>query len=118
MGKYYIDGPIFLKSGVDLLGSWSEDDYPYETQLILHGDEQVTGTDGIINAHGVTDVEVRRRRSRGTMRTRAPWERVEMARMRRWRRFRCCPRGTVPRIVGDLPNRLGRSRGQHRRSRG
>lgn len=53
-----MDGPIFLKSGVDLLGRWSEDDSPYETEFILHGDAVFTGTDGIINANGVTDVQV------------------------------------------------------------
>lgn len=58
MGEYYMDGPIFLKSGVDLLGTWSEDDAPYETEFILHGDATVAGTDGVINADGVTDVQV------------------------------------------------------------
>lgn len=55
MGKYYTDGPIFLKSGVDLIGRWSEDP-PYETRLIMHGSP--TGTDGIIVADNISGVVV------------------------------------------------------------
>lgn len=57
MGDYYLDGPVFLKSGVNLLGVWSEDDSPYETAFIMHGSG--TGADGVINAHGVSDILVR-----------------------------------------------------------
>lgn len=70
MGDYYLDGPVYLKSGVDLRGVWSEDDSPYETRFYLHGDP-TSGPDGIINADGVTGVDVRKslgyvsRRARG-----------------------------------------------------
>lgn len=51
MGDYYSDGPVFLKTDVNLLGRWSEDDSPYETQFHMHGSS--TGADGVINADGV-----------------------------------------------------------------
>lgn len=56
MGKYYLDGPVFLKSNVSLLGRWSEGASPYETQLEMHGSS--TGADGLINADGVSGVVV------------------------------------------------------------
>ena len=56
MGDYYLDGPVFLKSGVSLIGDWSEDDSPYETQFHVHGSG--TGADGVINADGVSGAYV------------------------------------------------------------
>lgn len=56
MGDYYLDGPVFLKSGVSLLGVFSEDDSPYETHFNMHGSS--TGADGVINADGVSDAVV------------------------------------------------------------
>lgn len=56
MGDYYLDGPVFLKTGIHLNGRWSEDDSPYETQFHMHGSG--TGADGVINADGVLGVIV------------------------------------------------------------
>ena len=56
MGDYYLDGPVFLKSGVSLIGDWSEDDSPYETVFHVHGSG--TGADGVINADGVSGAYV------------------------------------------------------------
>lgn len=56
MGDYYLDGPVFLKSGIHLNGIWSEDDSPYETQFSMHGSG--TGADGVINADGVSGAMV------------------------------------------------------------
>lgn len=36
-GDYYLDGPLFLKSGVSLMGDYSEDDAPYTTKFRMHG---------------------------------------------------------------------------------
>lgn len=52
MGDYYLNGPVFLKTGVSLLGTFSEDDSPYQTQFNMHGSG--TGADGVINAIGVS----------------------------------------------------------------
>ena len=49
-GDYYLDGPVFLKSGISLVGIVS-DDAP-GTGLNLHGSG--TGADGVVNADGVS----------------------------------------------------------------
>ena len=56
MGDYYLDGPVFLKTGIHLNGRWSEDDSPFETRFRMHGSG--TGADGVINADGVSDAFV------------------------------------------------------------
>lgn len=55
MGDYYLDGPVYLKSGISLLGVFSEDS-PFETALSTHGSG--TGADGVIVADGVSGVVV------------------------------------------------------------
>lgn len=59
MGAYYIDGPVFLKSGVDFYGDWRDDDPPFATWLYLHDVATSASVDGIMNADGVSDVTVR-----------------------------------------------------------
>ena len=49
-GDYYLDGPVFLKSGISLVGE-SGEDAPYYTELNLYGSG--TGADGVINADGI-----------------------------------------------------------------
>lgn len=62
-GEYFLDGPVFLKSGVDLLGTFSEDS-PFQTEFIIHVDGTPIGVDGVVNADEVTDVLVRTSRGR------------------------------------------------------
>lgn len=59
MGAYYIDGPVFLKSGVNFYGDWRDDDPPYATWLYLHDIATSASVDGIVNGDGVKDVTVR-----------------------------------------------------------
>ena len=49
-GDYYLDGPVFLKSGISLVGESGEGS-PYNTELNLHGSG--TGADGVINADSI-----------------------------------------------------------------
>lgn len=58
-GDYYIDGPIFLKSGVFIDGDW-KDEYPTFCWLVLYdGDSNtVTGEDAMVVVDGVTGGEV------------------------------------------------------------
>lgn len=51
-----MDGPVFLKDGISLLGERTDDSNTYATFLNVHGNG--TGADGIINAYGVSDVFV------------------------------------------------------------
>ncbi|CAM9500688.1 unnamed protein product [Scytosiphon promiscuus] len=52
-GEYYVDGPIFVKSGVTLDGHWYDDSEWCE--LVLYGDDDgVTGEEAIIVLDGVT----------------------------------------------------------------
>lgn len=51
-GDYYIDGPVFLKSGVRLRGRRSEDGDSIDTWFHLHGSG--TGADGMITIDGVS----------------------------------------------------------------
>ncbi|CAN0295555.1 unnamed protein product, partial [Ectocarpus sp. 12 AP-2014] len=58
-GDYYIDGPIFLKSGVFIDGDW-KDEYPSFCWLVLYdGDSNtVTGEDAMVVVDGVTGGEL------------------------------------------------------------
>ncbi|CAM9301088.1 unnamed protein product, partial [Laminaria digitata] len=56
-GNYYLDGPVLLKSGVTVVGEFSDEGSVYWTRLNIQ--EGATGADGIINTDGVTDVELR-----------------------------------------------------------
>ena len=49
-GNYYLDGPVFLKSGIILVGIVG-DDAPFSI-FYVHGSG--TGADGVINADGVS----------------------------------------------------------------
>lgn len=56
MGSYYVDGNIFMKSGVHLEGQFSIDDDPNETTFILEEDAGgKTDVDAMIVMDGVTD---------------------------------------------------------------
>ena len=46
-----MDGPVFLKSGITLLGERVDGGDSYATYFRMHGSG--TGADGIINADGV-----------------------------------------------------------------
>lgn len=50
-GDYYLDGPVFLKIGVSLVGIVSKDS-PVNTAFFVHGSG--IGADGVINADGVS----------------------------------------------------------------
>ncbi|CAM9499220.1 unnamed protein product [Ectocarpus sp. 4 AP-2014] len=58
-GDYYIDGPIFLKSGVFIDGDW-KDEYPTFCWLVLYdGDSNtVTGEDAMVVVDGATGAEL------------------------------------------------------------
>ncbi|CAN0147040.1 unnamed protein product, partial [Ectocarpus fasciculatus] len=58
-GDYYIDGPIFLKSGVFIDGEW-KDEYPTFCWLVLYdGDSNtVTGEDAMVVVDGATGAEL------------------------------------------------------------
>ncbi|CAM9670164.1 unnamed protein product [Ascophyllum nodosum] len=59
MGDYYVDGNIFMKSGVFLNGDYSIDDSPHTTDLILEDDAAGnTAIDAIIVVDGVTDAVI------------------------------------------------------------
>lgn len=57
-GDYFIDGPIFMKSGVTLDGQW-QDDFPSWTYFVFYEGENSasTGEDAVIVMDGVTDAE-------------------------------------------------------------
>lgn len=59
LGDHYVDGPIFIKSGVTLSGSWI-DESPTFSFLYVYGDSSSinTGEDGIIVIDGAIDAEV------------------------------------------------------------
>eukprot|EP00904_Undaria_pinnatifida_P008263 jgi/Undpi1/4567/HiC_scaffold_18.g07921.m1 len=58
-GDYFIDGPIFMKSGVTLDGQW-QDDFPSWTYFVFYEGENsaITGEDAVIVMDGVTDAEI------------------------------------------------------------
>lgn len=60
LGDYFLDGPIYMKSGVTLDGTWI-DESPTFSFLYLYESENFSNTaeNGVIVIDGVTDAEVR-----------------------------------------------------------
>ncbi|CAM9327321.1 unnamed protein product, partial [Hapterophycus canaliculatus] len=56
-GEYYVNGPIFLKSGVTLDGYWYDDSEWCELMLYSDGDD-VTGEEAMVVIDGVTGASV------------------------------------------------------------
>lgn len=60
LGDHFVDGPIFIKSGVTLSGSWIAESPQFSFLFVYEGsNNRNTGEDGIIVIDGATDAEVR-----------------------------------------------------------
>eukprot|EP00904_Undaria_pinnatifida_P008258 jgi/Undpi1/4562/HiC_scaffold_18.g07916.m1 len=60
LGEYYLDGPIFVKSGVTISGQYSSEFTTYTEFILYEGDNiGVSGEDGIIVIDSVTGAEER-----------------------------------------------------------
>ena len=59
LGDYFVDRPIFIKSGVTLSGSWIDEAPTFTFLLVYEGsNSRNSGEDGIIVIDGATDAEV------------------------------------------------------------
>lgn len=61
LGDHFVDGPIFMKSGVTLSGSWIAESPQFSFLSVYEGSSNSnTGETGIIVIDGATDAEVRK----------------------------------------------------------
>lgn len=72
LGDFYLDGPVFLKSGVNLRGDSNSEEG--STEFIMHGSG--TGADGVINAIGVSGALVEDIRIRSNLESAGPVDTV------------------------------------------
>lgn len=60
LGEYYLDGPIFVKSGVTISGQYSSEFTTYTEFILYEGDNiGISGEDGIIVIDSVKGAEER-----------------------------------------------------------